>query len=127
MLAYLKPGEMVLNESQQGSIAGMAGHDVFSKAGVPGASRSKPVPFFASGGVVDFIPQTSFSSQGATGGNISASASFSGDQVREMGKNLGVIIAQEVSSQLKIALAEGIGDANRRLERVESLQIQREG
>ena len=127
VLAYLKPGEMVLNQSQQSNIAGMAGSDVFQKAGVPGVSRSKPVPFFASGGVVDFIPQTSFAQSQNGSVSLNAQASFTPDQIQQIGSSLGIVIANAVAAEVKKGIGEGLGDANRRLEREEDLQTQRQG
>ena len=127
VLAYLKPGEMVLNEQHQARIRGMDGHDVFSAAGVPGSSSATPVPFFASSGVVDFVPQTSFAQQAGGGLALNAQASFSREQIQAIGSGLGNIIAATVASEVKKAMAEGLNDANRRLEREEALQIQRQG
>lgn len=127
VLAYLKPGEMVLNQAQQSNIAGIAGSDVFQRAGVPGVSRSRPVPFFASGGVVDFVPQTSFARDQAGSLSLSAQATFAPDQVKQIGSTLGNIIAVTVANEVKRAMAEGLDDANRRLERENDLQTQRQG
>lgn len=127
VLAYVRPGEMMLNEGQQAAIAGMAGHDIFERAGVPGASRFNiPVPQFASGGVANFVPQTGIA-QGITGGVIVTTAEFSDQQVTTIGRSLGAIIAAEVSTQVRSALANGLDDANRRLEREQILTTQRQG
>lgn len=128
VLAYLKPGEMVLNEHHQGKIAGMAGADIFQKAGVPGVSRSTgPIPFFASSGVVDFVPQTSFARDQSGSLSLSTQASFSNDQVKDIGQSLGSIIAVTVAVEVRKAMAEGLDDANRRLERENDLNTQRQG
>jgi len=126
VLAYLKPGEMVLNEHQQSAIAQRAGSSIFSDVGVPGASRGSIVPYFASGGIVDIVPQTSFAS-GSSGVSLNAQASFSDNQVSQIGKSLGDAVAQEVSRQVKNALSEGLNDASRRLEREEQLTTNRQG
>lgn len=127
VLAYLKPGEMVLNEIQQARIAGAAGGDIFRKAGVPSEGRSHPVPFFASGGVVDFVPQASFAQQAGGGTTVTAQAAFSDEQVQQIGLVVGSIVANEVARQIRPALAEGLGDANRRLEREAEMETQRQG
>lgn len=127
VLAYVKPGEMVLNEQQQRRIGDMAGHDIFSKAGVPGAGSGSVVPFFASGGVVDFVPQATFAAQSSAGSNIKANAEFTDEQVAIMGNRLASVIAATVAQELRGALAEGIGDANRRLEREAAAEEIRQG
>jgi len=128
VLAYVKPGEMVLNEQQQSRIAAISGKDIFKKAGVPGAGTGSAVPFFASGGVVDFVPQATISSPASgSATSIKASAAFSDDQVAEIGSRLASTIATTVASELKVALSEGLGDANRRLEREAAAAENRQG
>lgn len=120
VLAYLAPGEMVLNEGQQNTLRSLYGQDAFALAGVPGesATRRTSIPGFASGGVVGIVPQNGFAQQ-VSGQPVSveAKAEFSGQQIDELGQSMGTIIAAEVSKQLRVGLAEGLFDANRRLER----------
>lgn len=126
VLAYLKPGEMVLNEQQQRGIAGIAGDDVFSRAGVPGASRS-PLPHFATGGVVDFVPQAGFAQAQGSGVVVQATAAFTSQQITEIGRIVGEYVGNAVGSEVKRGIGEGLNDANRRLEREQVLQNQRQG
>lgn len=120
VLAYLAPGEMVLNEPQQNTLRSLFGQDAFALAGVPGeaSTRRSKVPGFASGGVVGIVPQNGFA-QHVSGQPVSvdARAEFSGEQIDELGQSMGTIIAAEVAKQLRVGLAEGLFDANRRLER----------
>jgi len=120
VLAYLAPGEMVLNKGQQNTLRSLYGQDAFALAGVPGesATRRTSIPGFASGGVVGIVPQNGFAQQ-VSGQPVSveAKAEFSGQQIDELGQSMGTIIAAEVSKQLRVGLAEGLFDANRRLER----------
>ena len=53
--------------------------------------------------------------------SVSAQASFTNEQVQQIGQ----IIAAENAKVTRQALADGIGDANRRLEREQSLEQQR--
>ena len=120
VLAYLAPGEMVLNEPQQNTLRSMFGQDAFALAGVPGeaGARKRTIPGFASGGVVGVVPQNGFAQQvGGQPVSVEAKAEFSGQQIDELGQSMGTIIAAEVSKQLRVGLAEGLFDANRRLER----------
>ena len=128
VLAYVKPGEMLLNERQQMTIRQMAGNSIFDDAGVPGASRSTTaVPYFASGGVVDFTPQTTFASGGAGGQSLNAQATFSEGQIRSLANVLAGTIADTVAVEVRKALALGLDDSTRRLEREQNLTVQREG
>lgn len=54
VMAYMRPGEMVLTRDQQAVIQRTAGYDVFARAGVPDAPQSQVggVPAFAGGGIV---------------------------------------------------------------------------
>ena len=131
VLAYLAPGEMVLNEQQQNTLRSLYGKDAFALAGVPGESATpgrRQIPAFASGGVVGIVPQNGFAQQ-VSGQPVSveAKAEFSPEQVDAIGQNMGAIIAAEVSRQLRVGLAEGLFDANRRLEREDVLQQNRRG
>jgi hypothetical protein len=127
VLAYLKPGEMVLNEPQQAAIAGMAGNDVFERAGVPGVSRSYGIPHFATGGLVDFVPQTGLAQAAQSGLVVSANATFTEAQVSEIGRMIGAAVANTVGREVRTGIGEGLGDANRRLEREQVLNTQRQG
>ena len=54
VLAYVRPGEMVLTQAHQDAVKAVAGNDVFARVGVPNAPQStvNGAPAFASGGVV---------------------------------------------------------------------------
>lgn len=120
VLAYLAPGEMVLNEPQQNTLRSLFGQDAFALAGVPGesATRRKSLPGFASGGVVGIVPQNGFAQQvSGQPVTVEAKAEFSGEQIETLGQDMGAIIAAEVARQMRVGLAEGLFDANRRLER----------
>lgn len=54
VLAYVRPGEMVLTQAHQDAVKAVAGSDVFARVGVPNAPQStvNGAPAFASGGVV---------------------------------------------------------------------------
>lgn len=130
VLAYLAPGEMVLNEPQQNTLRSLFGQDAFAMAGVPGesATRRAGIPGFASGGVVGIVPQNGFAGNATTQQvTVDAKAEFSGDQIDTLGRDMGAIIAAEVSRQLRVGLAEGLFDANRRLEREDVLNQNRQG
>lgn len=77
---------------------------------------------FAGGGFSDPViglPNASqLQSQSIT---VEAQASFSSEQTTQIGN----IIAAEIAKQIQPALANGLGDANRRLEREQSLEQQR--
>ena len=130
VLAYLAPGEMVLNKGHQNIMRSLFGQDAFALAGVPGesATRRAGVPAFASGGVVGIVPQNGFAQQsGGQQVTVDARAEFSGEQIDALGRDMGAIIAAEVARQMRIGLAEGLFDANRRLEREQSLNQNRQG
>jgi len=114
VLAYVKPGEMLLTEEQQSNVMEMAGHDVFHRAGVPGIASKMPVPHFATGGVVGYVPQTSFSSSTL---NVSAVASFSDEQVTAIGRIVANEVSKAVGSEVRSGIGNGLNDANRRIER----------
>lgn len=129
VLILAKNKEMILNEPQQNKIRSLFGQDAFALAGVPGERATRRgVPAFASGGVVGIVPQNGFAQQVSTQPvSIEARAEFSAEQVDEIGANMGTIIAAEVARQMRIGLAEGLFDANRRLEREEILNQNRQG
>lgn len=133
VLAYLAPGEMVLNGEQQNTIRSLFGKDAFALAGVPGeggrgGTRRSGIPAFASGGVVGIVPQNGFGQQlQSQQVTVQAKAEFSDEQVSDIGGRLGAVIAAEVSRQVRTGLAEGLFDANRRLEREQSLNQNRQG
>jgi hypothetical protein len=106
------------------------GQDAFALAGVPGesATRRAGIPAFAGGGVVGIVPQNGFAQQsGGQQVTVDARAEFSGEQIDALGRDMGAIIAAEVARQMRIGLAEGLFDANRRLEREQSLNQNRQG
>ena len=127
VLAYLKPGEMVLNEQQQSRIQGMAGRNIFAKAGVPGYANATPVPHFASGGVVsDIVPQTTaYSYAGGNGQQVNAT--FSNDQVLIIARTIAGEVSTQVGSEVRTGIGVGLNDANRRLERETQLETNRQG
>ena len=127
VLAYLAPGEMVLNEQQQSRIQGIAGRNVFARAGVPGYANATPMPHFASGGVVgDIVPQTTaYSYAGASGAQVQAS--FTNDQVLIIARTIAGEVSTQVGSEVRTGIGVGLNDANRRLEREEALQTNRQG
>lgn len=129
VLILAKPGEMVLNQGHQNTIRSLFGQDAFALAGVPGERATRRgVPAFASGGVVGIVPQNGFAQQVSTQPvSVEARAEFSAEQVDEIGANMGTIIAAEVARQMRVGLAEGLFDANRRLEREEILNQNRQG
>lgn len=78
--------------------------------------------------MVGIVPQNGFSNQMAGQPvSVDAKAEFSDSQIDTLGSNMGAIIAAEVSKQLRVGLAEGLFDANRRLEREQSLNQNRQG
>lgn len=128
VLAYLAPGEMVLNEGQQSRIQAMAGRNIFAKAGVPGYANATPMPHFASGGVVgDIVPQTtSYAYAGAVGG-ASVQATFSDAQMVTLGRIVANEVAAQVGQEVRTGIGTGLNDANRRIEREQTLQTNRQG
>lgn len=128
VLAYLAPGEMVLNEGQQNRIQAMAGRNIFAKAGVPGYANATPMPHFASGGVVgDIVPQTtSYAYAGAVGG-ASVQATFSDAQMITLGRIVANEVAAQVGQEVRTGIGTGLNDANRRIEREQTLQTNRRG
>ena len=90
--------------------------------------RRKRLRPYAQGGFVgDFTPQIAVPA--ASGGNqllVEATATFDDNQIESLGDTLGANIASTVSAQVRTALADGLNDSNRRLEREALLQEQRE-
>lgn len=127
VLAYLAPGEMVLNEGQQDRIQSIAGRNVFARAGVPGYSNATPMPHFASGGVVgDIVPQTTAYSY-AGGGGAQVQATFSDEQILRVGRIIASEVSAQVGSEVRTGIGVGLNDANRRIERENSLETNRQG
>lgn len=127
VLAYLAPGEMVLNEQQQNRITRIAGRGIFAKAGVPGTASATPMPHFASGGVVgDIVPQTSAYNYSSSGG-ASISATFSDQQIERIGVIVGAEVGAVVGAEVRSGIGIGLNDANRRLEREAQLETIRQG
>lgn len=128
VLAYLAPGEMVLNEGQQSRIQAMAGRNIFVKAGVPGYANATPMPHFASGGVVgDIVPQTTSYAYAGAGGSASVQAIFSDAQMVTLGRIVAVEVAAQVGAEVRTGIGTGLNDANRRIEREQTLQTNRQG
>ena len=89
--------------------------------------RRKNLRPYAKGGFVgDFTPQIAVPA--ASGGNqllVEANATFDDRQIESLGESLGANIASTVSAEVRTALADGLNDANRRLEREALLAEQR--
>jgi TP901 family phage tail tape measure protein len=128
VLAYLAPGEMVLNEGQQSRIQAMAGRNIFAKAGVPGYANATPMPHFVSGGVVgDIVPQTTSYAYAGAGGGASVQATFSDAQMVTLGRIVASEVAAQVGAEVRTGIGTGLNDANRRIEREQTLQTNRQG
>ena len=129
VLAYLAPGEMVLNEPQQNTIRSLFGKDAFALAGVPGesAARRSAIPGFASGGVVGVVPQNGFNAQVSAPVTVEAKAEFSQAQIEQIAEIQGRIIAAQVSAGVFTATALGIDEKNRMLEREQIAAQNRRG
>jgi len=131
--AVVHAGEYVAPASQVAQYP-----DVFSALERERTQRARP---FASGGFTNpalpaYVRATTFQTGGfsdpvlglpsasqlqAQSITVQASASFTDQQVQQIGQ----IIAAENAKVTRVALAEGLGDANRRLEREASLEEQR--
>ena len=130
ILAYLAPGEMVLNRKQQGSIRSMFGQDAFALAGVPGesATRRGGLPGFASGGIVGIVPQNGFAQQTTTQSiTVQAKAEFTPEQVAALGGTLGTIIGELVERGAFNGTLLGNDEANRMAERQAAMTQNRQG
>lgn len=129
VLAYLAPGEMVLNEPQQNTIRSLFGKDAFALAGVPGesAARRSAIPGFASGGVVGVVPQNGFNAQVSAPVTVEAKAEFSQAQIEQIAEIQGRIIAAQVSAGVFTATALGNDEKNRMLEREQIAAQNRRG
>lgn len=130
VLAYLSPGEMVLNERQQDTLRSLYGQDAFALAGVPGESttRRRSLPGFASGGVVGIVPQNGFASQ-VSGPPVSVevTSEFSEAHIQALGEKMGAIIGQLVEKGAFNGTLFGNDEANRMAERIAVLQQSRQG
>lgn len=74
--------------------------------------------FFADGGVLNFTPQIALpADRGPVSVQVQAQATFTEDQIAALSENLAKRNAEEISRQVRQALADGIDDANRRMER----------
>lgn len=130
VLAYLKPGEMVLNEPQQNTIRSLYGKDAFALAGVPGEApgNTTRIPGFASGGVVGIVPQNGFANQVASQPvEVRADAQFTDAQISAIGENMGAVIASMVSKAVFDATLLGSDEGNRIAERQQILTANRQG
>lgn len=130
VLAYLKPGEMVLNEPQQNTIRSLYGKDAFALAGVPGEATGNTtrIPGFASGGVVGIVPQNGFANQVASQPvEVRADAQFTDAQISAIGENMGAVIASMVSKAVFDATLLGSDEGNRIAERQQILNANRQG
>lgn len=134
ILAYLKAGEMVLNEAQQMKVRGIAGNDVFHRAGVPmyagggvahslvtpqQAAFSRSIVTFADGGLLQQAPQLSLIPQGSGTSEriVVVETRIHPDDIKLIART----IAADVADSSHKAIADGLNDANRRNEREELL------
>lgn len=134
ILAYVKAGEMVLNEAQQRKVRGIAGHDVFHRAGVPmyagggvahalvspqQAAFAKSIVTFAEGGVFQQAPQIALQPQGSGSSEriVVVETRIHPDDIKLIART----IATDVADSSQRAIASGLNDANRRNEREEVL------
>jgi len=133
ILAYLAPREMVLNEGQQRTVMQLSGHDIFHRAGVPGASgistKSASPHHFATGGIAGIVPQVGFrqSVQAAQASVtvVKADAAFSDEQMAQIGVIIGTEVARRTGEEVRNGLALGLNDNNRQLERQAALEQNR--
>ena len=133
ILAYLAPREMVLNEGQQRTVMQLSGHDIFHRAGVPGASgvksKSATPHHFATGGIAGIVPQVGFrqSVQAAQASVtiVKADAAFSDEQMAQIGVIIGTEVARRTGEEVRNGLALGLNDNNRQLERQAALEQNR--
>lgn len=130
ILAYVKAGEMILNEAQQQRVRAMAGGDVFHRAGVPmyaggghalvspqQAAFARSVVTFAEGGVFQHTPQIALPGQGSGSSEriVVVETRIHPDDIKLIART----IATDVAGASQRAIAEGLNDANRRTEREE--------
>lgn len=107
VVAYLTPGEVVLNKRQQELAAQMYGTDIFAQLGIPG---------FATGGIVPNIPQL-INPLPSPIGNIGLSSEDIQAQA--------IVIAQTTAQATRDAIFTGIYEAEQRRERREQLNRSR--
>jgi hypothetical protein len=107
VLAYLTPGEVVLNKAQQQKAVRMYGTDIFAQLGIPG---------FADGGIVPNTPQL-INPVTVQSGNVSLNANDLQTQA--------ALIAQQTAAATQQAIARGIQEAEQRRERREELERSR--
>lgn len=119
VLAYLAPGEMVLNEGQQDTIRSLFGKDAFALAGVPGESATitRPVPAFASGGVVGVVPQNGFAQNVSQPVAVKVETEFTQAQMEQIGATLGTILAPVLGNAVREGTILGGDESNRLAER----------
>ena len=107
VFATLKPGEMVLTEGQQEKVKGMAGLDIFSRAGVPGASL---------GGAI-VTPQL-VNPNTAMAAAAPGPARLDPEEVRRQGD----LIANTVGAKVYASVLKGYQEARQREERFKALK-----
>lgn len=107
VLAYLTPGEVVLNKSQQQRAVRMYGTDIFAQLGIPG---------FADGGIVPNTPQL-INPVTVQSGSVSLNANDLQTQA--------ALIAQQTAAATQEAIRNGIAEAEQRRERREELERSR--
>ena len=107
VLAYLTPGEVVLNKSQQQRAVRMYGTDIFTQLGIPG---------FADGGIVPNTPQL-INPVTVQSGSVSLNANDLQTQA--------ALIAQQTAAATQEAIRNGIAEAEQRRERREELERSR--
>lgn len=110
VLAYLTPGEIVLNKDQQERIRRMAGSKIFHHAGVPGVSLSRPVSIpqrFANGGIVSAQQP------------VVVSVQLDDEQIERMAQ----VIADRNAASSKEAVMSGVLEASEEARRQTELAI----
>ena len=107
VLAYLTPGEVILNKAQQQQAVRMYGTDIFAQLGIPG---------FADGGIVPNTPQL-INPVTVQSGNVSLNANDLQTQA--------ALIAQQTAAATQQAIRQGIAEAEQRRERREELERSR--
>ena len=107
VVAYLTPGEVVLNKRQQELAASMYGTDIFAQLGIPG---------FATGGIVPNIPQL-VNPLSIQTGNLGLSP----EDIQAQAS----VIAQTTAQATRDAIFQGMYEAEQRRERREQLERSR--
>lgn len=105
ILAYLKAGEMVLNEQQQQRAKMLGGGDFFHKIGVPNAGRPYPLQVpqrFATGGTV------------ATSQTITVQTELSEESINLIASRIATQTAVQVGAATEAAIMAASNEAQRK-------------